>query len=166
LVRERAGWKRNGRRVVVAIGCFDLLHPGHVRLLEQARSLGDILVVAVRDDATVARGAGKPAQGDKNSSKRLSRPITPAAERAEILAALEAVDFVAEMDEFAADDWIVELAPDVLVQGGAGGADEVERREEQQAKGAGAKTIRIPLEPGHSTSSLMERIQNVRQPHE
>jgi len=124
------------------------------------------MVVAVRGDAAVPRGGGKSVEGDKNASKRQSRPITPAAERAEILAALEAVDFVVEMDEFAANDLIAELAPEVLVQGGAGGADEIERREEQQAKGAGAKTIRIPLEPGHSTSSLMERIQNVRQPHE
>jgi rfaE bifunctional protein nucleotidyltransferase chain/domain len=165
LIQERAGWKRNGKCVVFASGWFDLLHPGHIRFLEQARSLGDILVVAIRNDPSVSRGAGtaiSDSAGD-TSSKGPLRPITPAAERAEIVAALAAVDFAFEMDESASRNLIAELLPDILVQGGAAGTDEAARREELEAKAAEVKIVRIPLEPGHSTSRLIERIQHARQ---
>src|SRR3954451_14994645 len=82
LVRVRAEWKRAGKTVVFTNGCYDLLHPGHVRLLEQARSLGDILILALNTDASVRRFKGP------------SRPLMPESERAEVMLALEAVDAV------------------------------------------------------------------------
>jgi rfaE bifunctional protein nucleotidyltransferase chain/domain len=165
LIRERPGWKRDGQRVVFASGCFDLLHPGHVRFLEQARAFGDIVVVAVRSDASVSDGenAAIPGAAEKTPSKQPSRPITPAAERAEIVAALAAVDFAFELDESTPRQLIAELVPDILVQAGAAATDVAERREEMEAKAAGVKIVRIPLEPGHSTSRLIERIKQLRQ---
>lgn len=165
LIHEWAGWKRNGHRVVFASGRFDLLHPGHIRFLAQSKSLGDILVVAVRNNPSVPRvaNAAIPSAANKTSSKGPLRPVTPAAERAEIVAALAAVDFAFEMDESTSRKLIAELLPDILVQGGAAGTDEAERREELEAKAAGVKIVRIPLEPGHSTSRLIERIQHARQ---
>jgi len=164
LIRERAAWKRGGQRVVFASGSFDLLHPGHVRLLEQARPLGDILVVAVKSDADVCRDAIAASPiSEKKSSAELSRPITPSAERAEIVAALAAVDFAVELNESTARELIAELAPDILVQAGAAEADEAGRREEREAKAAGVKVVRVPLEPGHSTSRLIERIKQIGQ---
>jgi rfaE bifunctional protein nucleotidyltransferase chain/domain len=165
LIRQRAAWKRGGRRVVFASGSFDLLHPGHVRFLEQARPLGDILVVAVRGDADVSRDASAPATASEktSSTQLLRRPITPSAERAEIVAALAAVDFAFELDESTARELIAALAPDILVQPGAAEADEAGRREEREARAAGAKVVRIPLEPGHSTSRLIERIKQLGQ---
>jgi rfaE bifunctional protein nucleotidyltransferase chain/domain len=164
LIRERAAWKRGSQRVVFASGSFDLLHPGHVRFLEQARPLGDILVVAVKSDADVSRDAiAARTASEKTSSAGLSRPITPSAERAEIIAALAAVDFAVELNESTAPELIAELAPDILVQAGAAEADEAGRREETEAKTAGVKVVRIPLEPGHSTSRLIERIKQLGQ---
>ena len=164
LVRERAAWKRGGQRVVFASGSFDLLHPGHVRFLEQARPLGDILVVAVKSDADVSRDATvSAATSEKASSAELSRPITPCAERAEIIAALAAVDFAVELNESTPRELIAEIAPDILVQAGTAEADDAGRREETEAKAAGVKVVRIPLEPGHSTSRLIERIKQVGQ---
>ena len=176
LIRERTAWKRSGQRVVFASGSFDLLHPGHVRFLEQARSLGDIVVVAVKSDASVSReaiAAGRASE--KASSTEPSRPITPSAERAEIVAALAAVDFAVELGESTTRDFIAELAPDILAQAGAAETDEAGRGEEVEAKAAGAKVVRIPLEPGHSTSGLIQRIKEsgqlgqarqTRHPHE
>ncbi|HYL69590.1 MAG TPA: adenylyltransferase/cytidyltransferase family protein, partial [Candidatus Limnocylindria bacterium] len=92
LILHRSEWKRNGKRVAFASGSFDLLHPGHVRLLEQARELGDVLVVGVESDAAVRAKSNKLTAQKKN----LARPITPADERMEILAALAAVDYVVE----------------------------------------------------------------------
>lgn len=160
LIRQRAAWKRGGRRVVFASGSFDLLHPGHVRFLEQARPLGDILVVAIKSDADVSRDAiAARTASEKTSRTELSRPITPSAERAEIVAALAAVDFAIELNESTARELIAALVPDMLVQAGAAETDEPGRREEKEAKAAGVKVVRIPLEPGHSTSRLIERIK-------
>src|ERR1700683_4428200 len=105
LILQRREWKRNGKRVVCAVGVFDLLHPGHVRLLEQARASGDILVVGVQSDARAREEKGP------------NRPITPAAERAEILSALAAVDFAVVLNDERADEFIAQLVPDALVQG-------------------------------------------------
>src|SRR5580658_3546961 len=87
LILQRSEWKRNGKRVVCVTGVFDLLHPGHIRLLEQARALGDVLVVAIQSDAQA------------RDQKGPSRPITPIAERAEIVAAFQAVDAVVELGD-------------------------------------------------------------------
>jgi D-glycero-beta-D-manno-heptose 1-phosphate adenylyltransferase len=162
LIVQRHEWKRNGRRVVLVSGCFDLLHPGHIRLLEQARSLGDVLVVALESDASVrARNdaAGKPSKGVNRGP---SRPITSAAERAEILAALACVDYIFEISEAGASEFLAEIAPDILVTGGSAAPGKDVVVEERSAQAAGARIVRIPLEPGYSTTRLVERIQQLR----
>ncbi len=137
--------------MVCAVGAFDLLHPGHVRRLEQARALGDVLIVGVQSDVGVR--ATKPAQPGK-----LARPVNPASERSEIVAALESVDAVAEFDAASPRDFIVRLAPDVLALGGAETADESEYLNDSAFGAAVAKVVRIPLEPGYSTSLLLDSI--------
>jgi D-glycero-beta-D-manno-heptose 1-phosphate adenylyltransferase len=142
---ERA--RRNGRRVVFTNGCFDLLHPGHIRCLEQARALGDLLIVAINTDASVQRmkGAG--------------RPVVPEGERAEVLAALAAVDYVTMFGEDTPQQIIARVLPDVLVKGGDWGPNQIVGRAEVEA--AGGRVVSIPLEPGYSTSALLERIHSV-----
>ncbi len=142
LLKERKG---KGERIVFTNGCFDLLHPGHVRLLEQARSLGDALVVAINTDASV------------RANKGAGRPGIPGAERAEILAALEAVDWVVPFDDITPQQLIARILPDVLVKGNDWGPGEIVGRAEVES--AGGKVISIPLEPGFSTSSVIERIR-------
>ncbi len=166
LILHRQEWKRNGKRVVCVAGAFDLLHPGHVRLLEQARELGDILVVALQSDESV-RVATE--QGDKlvgapgptATGIVPARPITPAAERAEILAALAAVDFVAIFEEATAAEIITRLAPDVFAQGGEGSRENA-RADDDAVTAAGGQVVRLPLEPGYSTSRLVERITQLQ----
>ncbi len=136
--------KRRGRRVVFTNGCFDLLHPGHTRYLSEARKLGDVLVVAVNSDRSV------------RSLKGRGRPITPEAERAEILAALECVDYVTVFDDLTPRALISRLLPDVLVKGGNWAPREIVGREEVTA--AGGTVTTIPVVPGYSTSSLIEAI--------
>jgi len=155
LILRRGEWKRNGRGVVCVSGCFDLLHPGHVRLLEQARSLGDILVVAVQSDASVQHGV-VPA---KRGAAEIARPITPAVERLEILAALAAVDYAVEFDGPSPYGFLLRLAPDVFVEGGT--ARESSLRE-SESETLGCRIIRFPLEPGYSTTRLIERITELR----
>ena len=150
LILQRREWKRNGKRVVCATGVFDLLHPGHVRLLEQARASGDILVVGVQSDAFVRKEKGP------------NRPVTPAGERAEILSALAAVDFVVILNDERADEFIARLAPDAVVQGREPSSGKQIASEIGAAQAAGAKVIQIPPEPGHSTSRLVERIKQLR----
>jgi D-glycero-beta-D-manno-heptose 1-phosphate adenylyltransferase len=154
LIRRRGEWERSGKAVVCASGSFDLLHPGHIRLLEQARSLGDILVVAVRSDASVR--ARHPSGTD--AQKKSLRPITPAAERAEILAALAAVDYVVEFEEASPRALLAQLAPAVVVRGGDPRSAEPPSREDEELEAAGCKVVRIPLEPGYSTALLIQRI--------
>ena len=139
--------KRNARRVVFTNGCFDLLHPGHVRLLEQARDLGDLLVVAVNSDASIQRlkGAG--------------RPVVPQNERADVLAALAAVDYVTVFDEDTPQQIVARLLPDVLVKGGDWAPDQIVGRAEVEA--SGGRVVSIPLEPGYSTSALLDRIRSI-----
>ena len=147
LILQRREWKRNGKRVVCAVGVFDLLHPGHLRLLEQARALGDVLVVLIESDAR--------AREEKGSG----RPITPAAERAEIVAALAAVDVAVELQNQPADDkFVAELAPDFLVLG----ARTRPGNTHDPRSALGIKVKEIPPEPGHSTSRLIERIKQFR----
>ena len=161
----RAEWRRAGKRVILVCGAFDLLHPGHVRLLEQARSLGDILVVGVEGDAAARANA----EAGKSRAAAL-RPVTPAAERAEILAALAAVDFVTEIGDKTPAGFAELLAPDVFVQGGARGPAGTSGAASASASGAqatasekGTSTVWIPLEPGYSTALLIERIQQLKQ---
>ena len=158
LILRRAGWKRNGKRVVFASGSFDLLHPGHVRLLEQARSHGDIVVVGIESDASSRSRHGSP-------SGLLQRPITPSAERAEIVAALSAVDFAVEFDPNSSQTLMARLAPDVIVKGGNPTADKAVTQRDDASKSANlsatTKVIHIPLEPGHSTALLIGRIKKI-----
>jgi rfaE bifunctional protein nucleotidyltransferase chain/domain len=146
LILHAAERKRNGQRIVFTNGCFDLLHPGHIRLFEQARALGDALVVAINSDASVRANKGD------------GRPIMPQEERAEILAALEAVDYVTVFDEPTPQRLIARLVPDVLVKGSDWGPDEVVGRAEVEA--AGGRVVSIPLEAGYSTTNLIERIRS------
>ena len=135
--------KRNGRRVVFTNGCFDLLHPGHIGSLEQARALGDALIVGLNSDASVRqlKGAG--------------RPVLP--ERAEILAALEFIDAVVIFDELTPREVIARLLPDVLVKGGDWPGDQIVGREEVEA--AGGRVVSIPVVPGYSTTAILQKIR-------
>lgn len=126
-------------------GCFDILHPGHVRILEQARSLGDILILALNSDAGVRKMKGP------------SRPILPEAERAAVAAALEAVDAVVFFDEETPRDLVAELLPDVLVKG-ADWSHFVAGREEVEA--AGGRVVTLPLQPGFSTTTIIDALAN------
>ena len=145
LLRERARWKAAGRRVVFTNGCFDLLHPGHVALLERARAEGDVLVVGLNSDASVARlkGAG--------------RPVVPQDERAEALEALEPVTRVVVYDEDTPREIVAALLPDVLVKGADWAADRIVGREEVEA--AGGRVVRVELVPGRSTTAVLDRIR-------
>ena len=145
LRRERARWREDGTRVVFTNGCFDLLHPGHVRLLEAARAEGDRLVVGLNSDASVTRLKGQ------------GRPLLPEAERAETLLALEAVDRVVIYAEDTPRDVIAALVPDVLVKGADWELGAIVGREEVEA--AGGRVVRVQLLPGRSTTSLVERIK-------
>ncbi len=154
LILRRAEWKRNGKRLVFASGAFDLLHPGHVRLIEQARSHGDILVVGIESEAD-----SHDRRGSKPGLSGL--PITPSAERAEVIAALAAVDFAVEFDPNSSPPFVARLAPDVVVLGGNPASDKKALPLGESSSSAAGKVIRIPLEPGHSTARLIERIKNL-----
>jgi D-beta-D-heptose 7-phosphate kinase/D-beta-D-heptose 1-phosphate adenosyltransferase len=133
---ERLAWRSEGRRVVLTNGCFDLLHPGHLALLEAARAEGDRLVVAIKGP---------------------SRPVTPELERAELLLALEAVDRVVIYDEPTPIEVIRALRPDVLVKGADWPLDQIVGREDVEA--AGGRVVRVEILPGRSTSGIVERIR-------
>lgn len=134
--------KRNGR-VVFTNGCFDLLHPGHVRTLEEARGLGDALIVGINSDASVARLKGP------------GRPVIPERERAEILAAMECVDAVVIFEEDTPRRVIAGLLPDVLVKGGDWAADEIVGRAEVEA--AGGRVQRVEVYEGYSTTDILKK---------
>ncbi len=145
LVAERGRWRRAGLRVVMTNGCFDLLHPGHLSLLEQARSLGDLLVVALNSDRSV------------RTLKGPRRPLAPEAERAETLLSLEAVDRVVVYDEPTPITVIRALQPDVLVKGADWAEDKIVGRDVVEA--AGGRVVRIELLPGRSSSAMVERMR-------
>jgi D-beta-D-heptose 7-phosphate kinase/D-beta-D-heptose 1-phosphate adenosyltransferase len=133
-----------GRRVVFTNGCFDLLHRGHTRYLEQARSLGDVLVVAVNGDASV------------RTLKGPSRPVVPADQRAEVLAALAAVDHVVIFDELDPARVIAAVQPDVLVKGGDWPIERIVGADVVQSRGGQVRSL--PYVDGMSTSALIQRI--------
>jgi len=143
LVAQRKRWKQEHKTVVFTNGCYDLLHPGHIRLLEQARSLGDVLILALNSDAGVRRMKGP------------ARPLINEAERAELALALESVDAVTLFDEETPRELIAQVLPDILVKG-ADWAHFVAGREEVEA--AGGRVLTPPLEPGHSTSNVVDLI--------
>ena len=141
-----AGRRARGDTIVFTNGVFDLLHPGHVRYLSAARALGDALIVAINSDRSV-----------RALDKGTDRPITPETERAELVAALAAVEAVVVFDETTPLEIVMALQPDVLVKGADWaegaiiGADVVEAR--------GGRVVRIPLAEGFSTTSLIEKIK-------
>jgi cytidyltransferase-like protein len=135
------------------------LHPGHIRLLEHARSLGDVLVVAIESDVTAgARSA--PRNGSTRQAP--ARPIIPCSERAEILAALAAVGCVVEYEGPSPREFLTRLLPDVVAIGGSGGSNQSAHSESSEIESLGCKVVRIPLEPGYSTTRLIERILELR----
>ena len=134
-----------GRRIVFTNGVFDLLHPGHVRYLRDARALGDVLVVGLNADASVRRNKGP------------ERPINREEERAEVLAALSVVDLVVVFDEDTPAEIISRLQPDVLVKGADWPADQIVGRDTVEARGG--RVVRVPVEQGYSTTAIVERIR-------
>jgi rfaE bifunctional protein nucleotidyltransferase chain/domain len=137
--------KRNGRRVVFTNGCFDILHLGHLRCLQEGRSLGDALIVGINSDRTVHELKGK------------GRPAIPENERAEILAALECVDAVVIFDALTPRELIARLLPDVLVKGGNWAPDQIVGRQEVEA--AGGRVVVISFLLGHSTTNIISKIR-------
>jgi D-glycero-beta-D-manno-heptose 1-phosphate adenylyltransferase len=143
LVKARAKWRESGKTVVFTNGCYDILHPGHIRLLERARSLGDVLVLALNTDDSVARLKGP------------TRPLISETERARMAMALEAVDAVTFFDEDTPRELITEVLPDILVKG-ADWAHFIAGREEVEA--AGGKVMALALEPGFSTTNIEKEL--------
>jgi rfaE bifunctional protein nucleotidyltransferase chain/domain len=143
LARARAEWRRAGKAVVFTNGCYDILHPGHIRLLEKARSLGDVLILALNTDASVARLKGP------------TRPLISQDERAQMAMALDAVDAVTLFDEDTPRELIAEVLPDILIKG-ADWAHFIAGREEVEA--AGGKVTALALEPGYSTTNIVEEL--------
>jgi D-glycero-beta-D-manno-heptose 1-phosphate adenylyltransferase len=141
--------RKQGQRVVFTNGCFDLMHVGHTRYLQNARDLGDLLVVGVNTDRSV-----------RSLNKGSDRPIVPEQQRAEVLAALACVDYVVLFDEADPGRLIAEIQPDVLVKGGDWTPDKIIGRETVEARGGAVKTI--PLVPGVSTTAIVERIRGSR----
>jgi len=146
LIQATAREKRAGRRVVFTNGCFDLIHPGHVRCLSEARALGDVLVVAVNSDRSV--------RGNKGPE----RPLVSEQDRAEVLAALASVDYVTIFDEPTPRELISRVLPSILVKGADWALEQVAGREEVEA--AGGRVVSIPLASGYSTTNLVQRIRN------
>ena len=144
MIKERERLRRDARSVVFTNGCFDLLHPGHVRYLKQARALGDALVVGLNSDASV------------RALKGANRPILNQHERAEVMAALQPVDYVLVFDEQTPRELIAALTPDVLVKGGDWPVDQIVGRDEVEA--AGGKVLSLPFVEGSSTTDIIERI--------
>lgn len=143
LIAERHLWKTQGKKVVFTNGCYDILHPGHIRLLERARSLGDVLILALNTDASVQRLKGP------------ARPFFDEETRIELALALEAVDAVTLFDEDTPRDLIAAVLPEVLVKG-ADWAHFIAGREEVEA--AGGAVHALSLEPGYSTTDIAAKI--------
>ncbi len=134
-----------GQKLVFTNGCFDLLHPGHIRTLEAARRLGDVLIVGLNSDRGVRQLKGP------------GRPILPERERAELLAALECVDAVVIFAQPTPREIIAALLPDVLVKGGDWAGDQIVGREEVES--AGGRVVSIPIALGYSTTAILRKIR-------
>ena len=149
---EGAAWaaklRADGRRVVFTNGVFDILHAGHLRYLQQARALGDALIVGLNSDASVRRNKGP------------ERPINAEEERAEILSALECVDGVVIFDEDTPAEIIRAIQPDILVKGADWAEDAIVGRDTVEARGG--QVVRVPIEKGFSTSGIIEKIRGLR----
>jgi rfaE bifunctional protein nucleotidyltransferase chain/domain len=133
----------SGKKIVFTNGCFDVLHPGHLDLLERARALGDVLVIAINGDDSVKRLKGP------------KRPVFPETERGEILSALDVVDYVCTFNEDTPLETILEVRPDILVKGADWIDNIVGSRE---VEGWGGRVVALPLVPGQSTTGVIERV--------
>jgi rfaE bifunctional protein nucleotidyltransferase chain/domain len=143
--RLAAELRAAGKRVVFTNGVFDLLHPGHLRYLTAARAEGDALIVGINSDRSVRANKGP------------GRPVTPEAERAEILAGLAVVDAVVIFDEETPAEIVRALQPDVLVKGADWPADQIVGRDTVEARGG--RVVLMPVEQGHSTTGILERVR-------
>lgn len=139
--------RADGKRIVFTNGVFDILHPGHVRYLQHARSLGDVLIVGLNADASVRRNKGP------------ERPINPQDERAEILEALECVDAVVLFEEDTPAGIIKAIQPDILVKGADWAEDAIVGRDTVEARGG--RVVRVPIEQGFSTTEIIRKIRRL-----
>lgn len=139
--------RTQGKRIVFTNGCFDLMHVGHTRYLQAARDLGDLLVVGVNSDESV-----------RSLNKESDRPVVSESQRAEVVAALGSVDYVILFNEPDPQSLIAALQPDVLVKGGDWAVERIVGREIVEARGGTVRTI--PLVPGVSTTSIIQRIRS------
>jgi rfaE bifunctional protein nucleotidyltransferase chain/domain len=148
LARVAKQLRAAGKKLVATNGCFDLLHVGHIRYLQAARALGDALAVGLNGNRSVCelKGPGRPINNEKD--------------RAELLAALESVDFVSIFPELRATRFLETVAPSVYVKGGDYRADTLDAEEHAILKKLGAEIRFIPFEPGYSTSRLLEQLRN------
>jgi rfaE bifunctional protein nucleotidyltransferase chain/domain len=137
--------QQQGKKIVFTNGCFDILHAGHVDIFQQARNLGDALVVAVNSDISI-----KKIKGEK-------RPVVPQAQRMQVLAALEAIDYVVIFEEENPLKIIKEIQPDILVKGGDWPVETIVGREIVEKKGG--KVLSIPLMEGISTTNIIEEVK-------
>ena len=144
MVELRQQWKQAGKQVVFTNGCYDLLHPGHVRLLERARSLGDKLILALNTDASVSRAKGP------------SRPLMNEQQRAGLTRSLESVDAIVFFDEDTPHALIAAIQPDILVKGADWPEDAIVGRDIVEARGG--RVVRVPVETGHSTTAIIRKI--------
>ena len=149
---EATAWvarvRSTGRRIVFTNGVFDLLHPGHVRYLTEARKHGDVLIVGINSDRSV-----------RALAKAADRPVTTEAERAEVLSALAAVDAVVVFDEETPQAIVSTLLPDVLVKGADWAEDAIVGRD--VVEGHGGKVVRVPVVGGYSTTKILEKVRAV-----
>jgi rfaE bifunctional protein nucleotidyltransferase chain/domain len=151
LSRRCTELRRAGRKVVATNGCFDLLHVGHIRYLQNARALGDLLVVGLNGDGSVRELKGAP------------RPITPERERAEILAALQCVDLVTIFPQTRATQFIIAARPAIYVKGGDYKHETLDTEERAILKEVGAEIRLLSFENGYSSSRLINQICKGRQ---
>lgn len=147
LKRHLAALRASGKVVVFTNGCFDILHAGHVRYLARAKQLGDVLVVGVNSDRSV-----------KRLGKGAGRPINPEADRAEVLAALEMIDYVTIFDQDTPRELIGALEPDVLVKGGDWPVQQIVGADLVRARGGRVRSL--PFEKGYSTTKILRRSSN------
>jgi D-glycero-beta-D-manno-heptose 1-phosphate adenylyltransferase len=145
----RAARRAGGRKLVVTNGCFDILHPGHVTYLENARNLGDVLLVGLNSDAATRQLKGP------------GRPVNAEADRAAVLAALASVDGVCIFAEKTATRFLAAAQPDIYVKGGDYTLETLSQEERRAVEQAGGKIVIVPFVPGKSTTALLEKISRL-----
>lgn len=147
----RQDLKKQGKKVVFTNGCFDILHVWHIRYLQETRRQGDVLIVGLNSDRSVVELKGK------------MRPIVPQAERAEILSALECVDYIVIFDEKTPERLISELKPDVYTKGGDYTIDTINQDERRLLEGLGVKIVILKGDKAHSTTDIIEKILKLKE---